>query len=1128
MGWCGLGLLGLLRGLASGPRARGRPAAVPPPLAAPVVAAPPGRSGASLLDEIFEAYDFDADGILSYDEMSEFNEDTSGQPLSPSIFTELLNLPGERNSTATAGQKPGLSRSQLASIYVGSPEVLVTDHARVMRPRVQTLLSLGLATIATLQLGRALRRALKRGLAPLPAASGEGAMRQVTADVGQGPARIRAGWLLASGDLELTAPGRSLPPLQFIDPSGKASETLKEYAERAMLLAPTGDVVPTRMTFRPSEDGAEREEVGTAAVVEDDSALGIGTVLNAIRSIFLGAKNDAGPSGTGGGATGSADSTPPKVVMPPRVPPPSDESQKKKQSKAKPRSDEAKRAALQQIARLTFPIPEPANEVDDDVGRAYKSVRDFTVLKEGDPAYVKLEAFRGSPDVKAQLTELVELLQKPERYAKVGAKPPKGVLMCGEPGTGKTYAARAVASEAGVPFLAISGSDFRQSPFSGVGTSMTLKMFDEARKRAPCIIFIDEIDSLGEARRQGPTAFLDAGEMGGSVTRDQDANLNALLAKMDGFQPSSGVLFLAATNRPEVLDEALLRSGRFDRRIEFKLPDLPSRQEILGGYAEALNFDGKGPDYKDLAKRTPAFSPADLEGLLNSAAMGAARADREAIAAEDVEASLEDAKKRKAKARPEGSFQVTECVDVSFADVCGHDEAVGELRDLVDALVDREKYRKVGAVPPRGVLLEGPPGVGKTHCAKALAGEVGLPFLSASGSDFQASRYAGQGTQLVKRLFALARKLQPCILFIDEVDALGRRRSANAMGAEQDRENTMMQLLVELDGFEERSETLVLAATNRAEVLDQALLRPGRLDRRVALELPDQKGRQAILELYAKDKPLTEELDLAEVARRTSGFSGADIKNLMNEAALLAAKREAEKVSRDCVFRAADRISLGIEKANPLRSREAQRLTAVHEAGHAVLGMAFSPMTQRRVARASIRPRTGGVGGVTVFEPLEEGAAGVLPGGIVTKQAALASLCVDLGGRVAEEALLQPLEVSSGARGDFQSATRRAMAMVTDWGLVDSVLSVDALGSRCSDATLHQAEQAASRVLSRALASARAVLAADEGRRCLELVAERLLEVEEADAAELSAPPVDVLALQESARTESTSWVEVL
>lgn len=493
-----------------------------------------------------------------------------------------------------------------------------------------------------------------------------------------------------------------------------------------------------------------------------------------------------------------------------------------------------------------------------------------------------------------------------------------------------------------------------------------------------------------------------------------------------------------------------------------------------------------------------------------------------------MEASLEEAKKRKAKALPEGSFQVTDCVDVSFNDVRGHDEAVEELRDLVEALVDRGRYRKVGAVPPRGVLLEGPPGVGKTHCAKALAGEVGLPFLSASGSDFQASRYAGQGTQLVKRLFALARKLQPCVLFIDEVDALGRRRSANAMGAEQDRENTMMQLLVELDGFEERSETLVIAATNRAEVLDPALLRAGRLDRRVTLELPDQKGRHALLELYSEDKPLDDDVDFGELARRISGFSGADIKNLMNEAALLAAKRQLEKVPRDCAVRAADRISLGIEKADPLRSREARRLTAVHEAGHAVLGMAFAPMTQRRVARASIRPRTGGVGGVTVFEPMEEGAEGVLPAGLFTKQAALASLCVELAGRAAEEALLQPLEVSSGARGDFQSATQRAMAMVTEWGLVDSVLSISALGPRCSDATMHQAEQGAGRLLGRALASARAVLASGEGRRCLELVAERLLEVEEADAAELSAPPMDVAALQEVARRESTSWMEVL
>ncbi|CAK0899402.1 unnamed protein product, partial [Prorocentrum cordatum] len=912
-----------------------------------------------------------------------------------------------------------------------------------LAPRVDSLATFGAMAVVTVRLGRALRRRLYAGLSREAAGSG----RWVLQEVGVGPTRVRVGWLFAG--LDERADPRTCA-LQFVDVAGEARAALERHAGRV-----------TRLP--------EPEE-GVGAAQAPYSLLGALSSLAGTLGVALPWQRDA--------------------AGPPRQAAVAEE-------RAAAMRDEARRALVPMLQRLQGmqAKKEEQDTSEDDVSRAYKSVKDFKVLARGDPAFVDMSDLRGCPEIRKKLAELVEVVRNPERFRKVGATPPKGVLFCGEPGTGKTYAARAVASAAGVPFLAVSGSDFRQSPFSGVGTSMTLRMFDEARKRAPCIIFVDEIDSLGVARRQGPTAFQDAGEMGGSVTRDQDSNLNALLAKMDGFQPSSGVLFLAATNRPEVLDEALLRTGRFDQRVEFKLPDAAGRAEILEAAARALVFE-QPPDFEALAAQTPAFSPADLQGVLNSAAMDAAYAGLDAIAAPAVEKSVQEVRSRKAKAKPEGQFQVTQCVDVTFRDVRGHDEAVEELRDLVDALRHPERYEAVGAVAPRGVLLEGPPGVGKTHCARALAGEVGLPFLSASGSDFQASRYAGQGTQLVKRLFTLARKLQPCILFIDEVDALGRRRSGAAAGAEQDRENTMMQLLVEMDGFEERSQTLVLAATNRADVLDPALLRPGRFDRRVALELPDQAGRRALLDLYAGrllGSRCGAGLSLWCAVLIERGDPLQTVQNLVNEAALLAVKRRLERISRDCVACAADRIALGAEKANPMRSEAARRLTAVHEAGHAVLGMALEGLTFRRLARASIRPRTGGIGGVTVFEPLAEGTEGSLPAGIQTRQGALASLCVELGGRVAEEALLRPSEVSSGASADLRSATRRAMAMAAEWGLAGPVLSLEGLG-RCSEATLSRAEQAAGAVLAQALASARALLGGPAGRRCLEFATARLLE----------------------------------
>lgn len=727
-----------------------------------------GSSDARLMAELFQAYDADGDGMLSREEMWDFAQDLAGEDGddedSDDALPEALQFPpgfpvpgGARPSAppvvseavANATPAPGRTPAELAALYAGKAEELRMDHARALAPRLEALLLLGAgAAVATARLGRALRRKLQGALA----ASKEGSCRLVEREVGVGPTRIRRGWLLASlGPFQETSAGLPPPTLQFVVPAGETALELEEWARHVMRLSSSGDVLEDAWHgfggFR-SLDGLKvsTSEDGTVGQSSDvPGGFNFGNVLGAaVRSMVPGLKVPGEQQEAAEKAARSAKDT---------------EAERMAEAERRERRARAFAKALPSIFSVKT---ESKSDVDDGVESAYRSVRDFKVLREGDPAHVPIAAFRGNPDVRKQLEELVDLLKHPERYAKVGARPPKGVLLCGEPGTGKTFAARAVASEAGVPFLAISGSDFRQSPFSGVGTSMTLKMFEEARKRAPCVVFIDEIDSLGEARRQGPTAFQDAGEMGGSVTRDQDANLNALLAKMDGFQPSSGVLFLAATNRPEVLDEALLRSGRFDRRIEFRLPDAKGRAEILEGYAKGLTFDEAGrPDLTTLATKTPAFSPADLEGMLNRAATAAVTGGREAITAQDVEESLNEVRTRKAKARPEGAFQVTQVVEVGFSKIRGHDEAVEELRDLVDMLMNREKYEKVGAKPPRGVLLEGPPGVGKTHCARALAGEVGLPFLSASGSDFQASKYAGQGTQMVKKLFPWPRSCSP-------------------------------------------------------------------------------------------------------------------------------------------------------------------------------------------------------------------------------------------------------------------------------------------------------------------------------------------------------------------------------
>jgi len=1036
---------------------------------------------ADLLEELIDAYDEDGDGILN------------------TVEVERLQADIAHNFSFT-GEVGGLPKDWFRqTIYRDNPDSLAADHARALQPRVLSVVMVGASLCITVWLSSALARRVASVVDP---AEG-GALRD---NLGSGPRALQRGWQCMNPGDAASVSGDSPCYLTVRAPASEADF----FFDRA---------IPV---FRYTANGMmvayPRLKAGTKVEVAE-----------AVRSDSSGKILPSGLSGTVEAITSEGDGIVNFGV----------ELQRESISCDNQSALKREPATMGVVVPGVLPSVKPMgavgstsgdklNDDTDDLQRAYRSVRDFKKIEPGDAAYVPMDSFRGSPEVKEKLQELVDLLGNPGKYEKVGAVPPKGVLFCGEPGTGKTFAARAVASAAGVPFLAISGSDFRQSPFSGVGTSMTLKMFEQARNLSPCIIFIDEIDSLAEARRTTSTAILDAGELGGSVTRDQDANLNALLAKMDGFEPHSGVLFLAATNRPEVLDAALLRSGRFDSRVEFRLPNLEGRQDILQKAAERFRFaeDDEGPNLEEVAKQTPAFSPADLQTLLNKAATAAVRADRGAITAKDVDESLQEARKSKSKVRPEGQFQVTDIVDVTFADVRGHDEAVEELRDVVDAMQNRERYEKVGAKPPRGVLLEGPPGVGKTHCARALAGEVGLPFLSASGSDFQASRFAGAGITLVKKLFEMAKKLQPCILFIDEVDALGRRRDDSARGAEQDRENTLMQLLVELDGFEDRTEILLVAATNRSDVLDPALMRPGRLDRRVCLEAPDQVGRRAILDLYAAKHPLQEGVDLDEVARRTVGFTGADIQNLINEAALLAAKRGADDIARESIYKAADRVSLGAEKANPQRSQEARELVAVHEAGHAVLGAAFAEMTQKRLARVSIRPRAGGIGGVTIFEPISETDPGAMPAGIFTKRGCIASLCVSLGGRVAEEVCLpHQLEVSSGASGDFREASKRAMAMVTDWGLASesTILSVEGIGRRCSDATLREHEVAAATILRGALESARSLLAAESGRRILRQVSDKLLQHEQCDADELLTA-ADVEELRAAAAKEAEAW----
>ena len=359
---------------------------------------------------------------------------------------------------------------------------------------------------------------------------------------------------------------------------------------------------------------------------------------------------------------------------------------------------------------------------------------------------------------------------------------------------------------------------------------------------------------------------------------------------------------------------------------------------------------------------------------------------------------------------------------VTFADVAGADEEKAELEEVVEFLKDPRKFNAVGARIPKGVLLVGPPGTGKTLLARAVAGEAGVPFFSISGSDF-VEMFVGVGASRVRDLFENAKKNAPCIIFIDEIDAVGRQRGAGLGGGHDEREQTLNQLLVEMDGFGGNEGIIMVAATNRPDILDPALLRPGRFDRQITVDRPDVKGREAVLKVHARNKPLGDDVKLDVIARGTSGFTGADLENLLNEAALLTARRNKKQITMAEVDEAIDRVIAGPAKKSRVVSEDERRLVAFHEAGHTIIG--YHLKNAEMVHKVTIIPR-GQAGGYTVFLPKEDRF-------FATKTDLLDKIVGLLGGRVAEELVLG--DISTGAHNDFQRATAIARSMITEYGM---------------------------------------------------------------------------------------------
>ena len=381
--------------------------------------------------------------------------------------------------------------------------------------------------------------------------------------------------------------------------------------------------------------------------------------------------------------------------------------------------------------------------------------------------------------------------------------------------------------------------------------------------------------------------------------------------------------------------------------------------------------------------------------------------------------------KSKARVQMEPQTQVT------FGDVAGIEQAKLELTEVVDFLKNADRFTAVGAKIPKGVLLVGPPGTGKTLLAKAVAGEAGVPFFSISGSEF-VEMFVGVGASRVRDLFEQAKANAPCIVFIDEIDAVGRQRGAGLGGGNDEREQTLNQLLTEMDGFEGNTGIIIIAATNRPDVLDAALLRPGRFDRQVVVDRPDYTGRLEILNVHARGKTFSKDVDLQKIARRTPGFTGADLSNLLNEAAILAARRNLTEISMDEVNDAIDRVLAGPEKKDRVMSERRKELVAYHEAGHALVGALMPDYDP--VQKISIIPR-GRAGGLTWFTPSEDR----LESGLYSRSYLQNQMAVALGGRIAEEIIFGEEEVTTGASNDLQQVARVARQMVTRFGMSDKL-----------------------------------------------------------------------------------------
>ena len=507
---------------------------------------------------------------------------------------------------------------------------------------------------------------------------------------------------------------------------------------------------------------------------------------------------------------------------------------------------------------------------------------------------VSYEDIGGLDEEIKKVREMVELpLKHPEIFQRLGIEPPKGLLLHGPPGTGKTLIAKAVAYETNANFVIINGPEIMDK-FYGESEKKIKKIFEDAEANSPTIIFFDEIDSIASKRE----------ETRGEVEKRVVAQM---LAQMDGLAARGKVVVIAATNIPNSLDPALRRPGRFDREIIVGVPKMEGRLEILKIHTRSMPLD-KDVDLDKLAEITHGFVGADLSSLAKEAAMNVLRKllpemkldENEVIPEEKLEKmkiSMSDFKEALKMVRPSALREVLiETPNISWEDVGGHESIKQDLKEAVEWPLNKEyrlQFKKLGVKPPKGVLLYGPPGTGKTLLAKAVAKESKANFISAKGSDMLSS-WVNETPQMVKRIFEKARKSAPSIVFIDEIDSVAPNRNYSDMGGRSSSSgmNAVNQILSEMDGIQELNDVVVIGATNRPDILDTALMRPGRFDRILLVGSPDKKGRESIFKVHTKGMPLAKDVDLKKIVDGTEGYVGADIESVCREAAMLALRKD--------------------------------------------------------------------------------------------------------------------------------------------------------------------------------------------------------------------------------------------